>query len=99
MEAHVQDRAGTKGRVYKVGSYRIRVEHEKKTKFLYALVEGATPLLTFKEACQTSEYLRKHKVDIVSNFYKTLDNLIKNDHECAHLVELKAYDGKLKNSP
>lgn len=50
LQDHLRNRAGTKARVYRGGAYRIRVKSGNQVSILYALAEGATPLLTFREA-------------------------------------------------
>lgn len=50
LQDHLRDRAGTQQRVYRGGAYRIRVRLGKETSFLYVVAEGATPMLTFREA-------------------------------------------------
>ena len=50
LQDHLRDRAGTQQRVYRGGAYRIRFRSGNTTSFLYAVAEGATPMLTFREA-------------------------------------------------
>lgn len=129
MQDHLRNRAGTERRVYRGGAYRIRVRSGyDKVSHLYAVVEGATPALTFKEACSSgtpeagmvwfarqavtgsrvgscilsftpliSEHLRRHRVDIVSNFYRTLKQLLDDDKTVGQHAELIYYNGEARN--
>ncbi|KAE8740933.1 hypothetical protein FOCC_FOCC013545 [Frankliniella occidentalis] len=92
----LRNRAGTQQRVYRGAAYRIRVKRNGTVSFLYTIAEGATAVLTFREACLAgspeAEHLRMHKADVISNFYRTLQKLIDDDKQLTHLVDLLYYD-------
>lgn len=82
------DRAGVKRREYKNSMYRIKSSHK-----WYVAAEGATPLLTFKEAIAHHPTIKLMQREIVLKFYKTLKDLIYNNEATRGLCELIFYDG------
>lgn len=101
LQDHLRDRAGTKGRVYRGGAYRIRIKSGSSVSYLYTIAEGATPVLTFREAFSgdspQADRLRQHRMDVTSNFYHTLQNLIDQDPEVRDLAALIYYNDEDKN--
>lgn len=93
---HTLDRAGAKSRKYGHTCYKFRIMTERGPRFLYAVTEGATPLLTLKEAYSSDSpealHLKQHRLDVVSNFYRTLKGLIENDISCRDFVDLLYYN-------
>lgn len=103
LQDQLRSRAGIKERVYRGAAYRIKVRRNGKISFLYTIAEGATTVLTLRESCLTgtpeAEHLRKHKADIVANFYRALQKLIDDDREIKHLVDLLYYDDEDPTQP
>lgn len=61
----------------------------------YVVAEGATPLLTFKEALSHHPAIKLMQREIVLKFYKTLSELIYKNEATRGLCELIFYDGNL----
>lgn len=75
-------------REYKNTMYRIKNSYK-----WYVVAEGATPLLTFKEALAHHPSIKLMQREIVLKFYKTLKELIYNNEATRGLCELIFYDG------
>lgn len=84
------DRAGVKRREYKNSMYKIKNSYK-----WYVVAEGATPLLTFKEALSHHPAIELMQREIVLKFYKTLTDLIYKNEATRGLCELIFYDGNL----
>ncbi|KAJ3645830.1 hypothetical protein Zmor_023460 [Zophobas morio] len=90
--------AGVQNRVYKNSVYKIRLDKDKK---VYVSAEYATPLKTFKDVVsyngEHSKHYKKHKNDIVLQFYLTLQKVLKEHENCTNFCELIFYDDKDEN--
>lgn len=84
------DRAGVNRREYKNSMYKIKSNYK-----WYVVAEGATPLLTFKEALSHHPAIKLMQREIVLKFYKTLSELIYKNEATRGLCELIFYDGNL----
>ncbi|CAK9825643.1 Stimulator of interferon genes protein homolog [Anthophora retusa] len=97
LESEIRNRAGVKGRIYHNSVYKIYPNGPKlRSKPLYVVIEGASPLQTFYEVqrhahCETSIY-QKYCKDIIKRFYEKLKQLINDDPECKDLCELIYYN-------
>lgn len=89
LESIRLDRAGVKRREYKNSMYRIKSSNK-----WYVAAEGATPLLTFKEALPHHPSIKLLQREIVIKFYNTLKELIYNNEATRGLCELIFYDGE-----
>lgn len=89
------DRAGVKNRQYHNSVYKIWIGKDYKRKPVYVCAEYATPLLTFYEVTRhntpdSREYMRNRN-EIVTNFYMTLNKILKDDPDCKDVCELIYY--------
>ncbi|XP_060521256.1 stimulator of interferon genes protein-like [Cylas formicarius] len=78
LEPKHQTVAGVNKRVYKNSVYGIK--HEKSGKIVYVCAEYATPLqtasLVFKNHTPHTEYYKRHKNDILLQFYLTVKEIL-----------------------
>ncbi|XP_017797960.1 PREDICTED: stimulator of interferon genes protein [Habropoda laboriosa] len=97
LEVEERNRAGVKGRLYHNSVYKIYPDGPKsRSKPLYIVVEGASPLQTFyevqKHAHSETNLYKKYCKDIIKKFYEKLKQLMDNDPECRDLYELIYYN-------
>jgi len=95
LEFQKFDRAGVKERTYKNSVYKIWNRDIPDARPVYVVAEGATPLKTFNEVIQMnakmSRVFKDHQHDIVSAFYKTLQDIIRESDDCRDVCEMIYY--------
>ncbi|EDW72552.2 uncharacterized protein Dwil_GK20640 [Drosophila willistoni] len=88
------NRAGVKGRPYKIAVYRLN--RKINGKYYYFALEGATPMLSFFESIQSNLsatwYMRELKREIWLKFSAHLKNLLTTWPETRGKVELLMYN-------
>jgi len=97
LEEEIRNRAGNIGRTYRNNAYKIYPDGRKSGKDpVYAVVEGATPLLTYYEVQEhnhpESIVYKRYKRKIVEKFYTKLQEILQGNPETRDLCELIYYD-------
>ncbi|XP_021939776.1 stimulator of interferon genes protein isoform X3 [Zootermopsis nevadensis] len=95
LETQELDRAGVKQRVYKNSVYKIWNRDRSTLYPVYVVAEGATPLKTFYDVIKMnpkmSRVFKNHQHEIVSAFYKTLQDILRDSDDCRDLCEIIFY--------
>lgn len=95
LEDQELDRAGVKGRVYKNSVYKIWNRDSPGAPPVYVVAEGATPLKTCYDVMKIdpkmSRVFKDHQYDIMSIFYKTLGDIIRDSDDCRDRCEIIYY--------
>lgn len=101
LDPITKNRAGVINRVYKNAVYKINYTSGNQQEKLYICAEYATPLKTLDEVTNKtglhSEYYKKHKSELINQFYETLTSLIAEDPDMANTCEVIYYKDKKAN--
>ncbi|KAL6260143.1 hypothetical protein P5V15_007678 [Pogonomyrmex californicus] len=97
LEEEKRSRAGNIGRVYRNNAYKIYPGGRRSgTEPVYAVVEGASALLTYHEVQKhnhpESVVYKRYKKEIVQIFHKKLYEILQSEPDTRDLCELIYYD-------
>ncbi|XP_011169646.1 stimulator of interferon genes protein [Solenopsis invicta] len=97
LEEEERNRAGNIGRIYLNSAYKIYLDGRNSGNDpVYAVVEGASPLLTYHEVLQhnhpESSVYKRYKSKIIERFYTKLLETLQSNPETRDLCELIYYN-------